>query len=57
MSDLICSVPSVQAAANLSMQAKRILKDVGMNLCKWSTNSGEPKNLWDEKMENSEWKC
>ena len=24
-----------------------------MNLCKWSTNSGELKDLWDEEMENT----
>ena len=51
--DLICSAPSVQEAASLSMQAKAILKDAGMTLCKWSTNSDELKNLWKEKMENT----
>jgi hypothetical protein len=51
--DLICSAPSVQSAANLATQAKSILKEAGMNLCKWSTNSGELKDLWDEEMENT----
>lgn len=44
--DLICSAPSVQEAASLAMQAKAILKDAGMTLCKWNTNSDELRNLW-----------
>ena len=50
--DLICSVPSVQTAVNLTKQDKTILKDAGMNLCKW-TNSGELKQLWNETMEDT----
>lgn len=38
----------MQEAASLSLQ------DAGMSLCKWSTNSDELKNLWKEKMENTE---
>ena len=48
--DLICSV---QTAVNLTKQAKTILQDAGMNPCKWSTNSGELKQLWYETMEDT----
>lgn len=51
--DLICSGPSVEEALTVSMQAKAILKDAGMTLCKWSTNSGELRDLWKKRLEDT----
>ena len=51
--DLICSVWSEEEAIIVSMQVKAILKDAHLNLCKWSSNSEDLKNLWKEKMENT----
>lgn len=47
--ELICSTPSVEEANNSSMLAKAILKDAGMTLWKWSTNSDELRDLWKER--------
>lgn len=49
LDELICCAHTVQTAASLSMQAKTKFLDAGMNLCKWSTNSGELKHMWKEK--------
>ena len=51
--DLSCSAPSVQTAVNLTKQAKIILQDAGMNLCKWSTNTEELNQLWNDTMEDT----
>lgn len=47
--DLICSVPSEEEAITVAMQAKAILKDAQMTLCKWNTNSEDLKTLWKDK--------
>lgn len=52
--DLICGAQSAQAAASLSMKAKEILQDAGMDLCKWTTNSEELRDLWRVNMQNTE---
>lgn len=46
--DFIASSSSVEEAHVLTTSAKKIMSDASMNLCKWTTNSLELKEQWQQ---------